>query len=145
MLKELRFQWKDLKNEEVVAIPAIGNYERFVTENYMNTAGFYNPETLEFTSCEDRYIRMLNEGKILFNKGYLVFKEGYQHEYKAYALEFLSNVEDKNLLSNLNDVKDYSMVSNMLKIAKKGIVSKEKAIETLGKYFKNEDYLDKVI
>lgn len=141
MIKELKFKWKDLKNEEVIAIPAVGNYEKFVTENYMNTTGFYDPKTMIFTSCEDRYIKMLNEGKVLFNKGYLVFKEGFQQEYKSYANEFISNVEDKKLLDSLNDVKDYSFVSNMLKIVKRGVVSKEHAITILSKYFKSEDYL----
>ena len=141
MIKVLKFKWKDLKNEEIVAIPAIGNYKKFVTENYMVSTGFYNPKTLEFTSYEDRYIRMLNEGNVIFHKNYLVFKEGYHKEYLKYATEYIKNIEDKELFNNLKNISDYSFVSNMLKIAKNGVIARDRAINTLSKYFKNENYL----
>lgn len=141
MIKVLKFKWKELKNEAVIAIPVIGDYEKFVDENYMATTGFLDSKTLEFTSYEDRYINMLNEGKVLLNKNYLVFKEGYHKEYLEYAIKYIEIIEDKDIFFNLKDISNYNFVSNLLKIAKKGIVQKDRAIETLSKYFINEDYV----
>lgn len=145
MIKALKFKWKDLKNEEVVAIPAIGDYHDFVTENYMVSGDYYNPKTQEFISCEDRYIRMLNSGSVLFHKNYLVFKEGYHEEYFNYAKQVIEGYEDKELLANLKEVSSYSFIYNTLKIVKSGVLKKERAIVTLSKYFKDEEYLNCIL
>lgn len=148
-LKVKKFNWVELGGITVICIPAVGNYEQFVDDNFAKSNGFYNPKTKEFTSYQDFYKKKLENGKCLYHKKYLIFKAGYHEKYLKYAEEFFDDIsknkKDSEILNDLADATTYTLVSNTLKIVKRGVFSKEFATERLSKYFKDKNLIQKYI
>lgn len=124
---------------EVVGIKAVGDYQQFVTENFIESSDFYNPITNSFRTYKERYIDMLNKGAGIYYQGYLIFSPGFECAYETYAVDYLEKCKSDSLLNNISDISNYSMVKAFLTMCKNGILSKENVIDRLSKYFNNSD------
>lgn len=142
---EVKFVWKDI-NMEVIAIKAVGNYSRFVFDEFSKVS-FYNTETSVFKNYDVFYRDLLNEGKCIFYKNYLVFKEGYEKNYVNYVQGYISNISEyeSSILNSLKDKSTFGRVKSYIKMFKEGSMGKDVFISLLSGKFKTEEYVYELI
>ncbi|EMH2709896.1 MULTISPECIES: hypothetical protein [unclassified Clostridioides] len=147
MIVKRRMKLQELDGEDVIAMKAVGNFEKFL-HSYYSPHGFsYVNSKNEFVTDKEYYKLLLNSGKCIKMGDFMIFKEGYHESYEEYANKYLSeiNCECSFDLAELNSVSNFGVVNSTIDMVKRNLYPKERAFKIIEKYFRNPGYAQNIL